>query len=84
MRTATVGAGNIGGVMSTMRAMAEATREARLRRLASRQNLLLRKSRVRSGLNIDNRGGYCLINHQNYIVAVDLSLDAVEAFLRSE
>jgi len=61
----------------------EATREQRLRRLASRRDLILRKDRARSW-NPDHQGGWMICDpYTNTIVAgsrFELSLDDVEAW----
>jgi hypothetical protein len=58
-------------------------RENRLRRLARRQGLVLRKSRA--GIGLDNFGKYRIVDfYRNWLVAgekFDLSLDDVEAYL---
>ena len=63
--------------------MTEASRERRLRKIAQKQGLLLRKSR--SQLSMDNQGGYMIVDPDtNAVVAggrFDLDLDAVEAWL---
>lgn len=62
----------------------ERAREARARRKARAQGLVLRKSRIRNR-NVDNWGGYMLVDAQgNYVVRGErwnLDLDDVEKFL---
>ena len=64
--------------------MKEKTRENRLRRLAKRQNLYLKKSRVKH-TNVDDWGGYMIVDlNGNFVVAgerFNLTLDEVEKFL---
>ena len=61
-----------------------AAREARLRRLAKRQDLMLRKSRWRLG-SIDNLGGYQIIEPNRNLIILgsryELDLDDVQDFL---
>jgi hypothetical protein len=61
-------------------------RETRLRRLAKQKGLTLRKSRIRTP-NINNRGGYMVINTgRNFVVQgeqFDLTLDDVEGLLEN-
>ena len=63
--------------------MTEASRERRLRKIAQKQGLLLRKSR--SQLSMDNQGGYMIVDPDTNVVVAgkrfDLDLDAVEAWL---
>ncbi len=63
--------------------MTKDSRERRLRKIAQKQGLLLRKSR--SQLSMDNQGGYMIVDPDtNAVVAgkrFDLDLDAVEAWL---
>ncbi len=63
--------------------MTKVSRERRLRKIAQKQGLLLRKSR--SQLSMDNQGGYMIVDPDtNAVVAgkrFDLDLDAVEAWL---
>lgn len=65
----------------------DSAREARLRRLAKKQGLWLRKSRVRT-TNIDNSGGYMILDSYHnttvYGMRFDLTLDDVERFLKQE
>ena len=65
----------------------DARRESRLRGKASRQGFSIRKSRVREP-NLDNLGGYMLIETDHNIVVsgerFDLSLDDIEAYLAGE
>ncbi len=66
--------------------MTEASRERRLRKIAQKQGLLLRKSR--SQLSMDNQGGYMIVDPDTNVVVAgkrfDLDLDAVEAWLADE
>jgi hypothetical protein len=59
-------------------------REARLRRLAKQKGLALRRSRARTP-NIDDRGGYMVVNPgRNFVVhgeRFDLTLDDVAGLL---
>jgi hypothetical protein len=59
-------------------------RELRLRRAAKQRGLALRKSRARTP-NIDNQGGYMVVNPSRNVVVrgkqFDLSLDDVEGLL---
>ena len=61
-----------------------AAREARLRRLARRQDLILRKSRSRLG-SIDNLGGYRIVEPFRNLVILgsrfELDLNDVQDFL---
>ena len=63
--------------------MTEASRERRLRKIAQKQGLLLRKSR--SQLSMDNQGGYMIVDPDTNVVVAgeryDLDLDAAEAWL---
>ncbi len=63
--------------------MTEASRERRLRKIAQKQGLLLRKSRGQ--LSMDNQGGYMIVDRDTNVVLAgkrfDLDLDAVEAWL---
>lgn len=65
----------------------DAAREARARRLARRQGLILYKDRARSR-SIDHAGGYMIVDaDRNVILAgqrYDLSLEQVEDSLRDE
>jgi hypothetical protein len=67
--------------------MNDKARENRLRRLAKKQNLYLRKSRVRH-TNVDDWGGYMILDpYQNVVVAgerFNLTLDDVENFLKED
>jgi hypothetical protein len=61
------------------------SKERRLRKIAQKQGLLLRK--LRGPLSRDNRGGYMIVDRRNAVVAgerFDLDLDAVEAWLTEE
>ena len=69
--------------MPTSTSASERSREVRARRKARTQGLWLRKSRVRT-TNVDNHGGYILVDVSNIVIAGfrwDLSLDEVEKFL---
>ncbi len=63
--------------------MTKVSRERRLRKIAQKQGLLLRKSR--SQLSMDNQGGYMIVDPDTNVVVAgkrfDLDLDAVEAWL---
>ncbi len=62
----------------------EQAREQRIRRLLKKEELLLRKSRVRNWEVAAHRGGYQVINFNNVIVAGEgyaFSLDDVERWL---
>ena len=63
-------------------------RDARLRRLANRHGLALRKSRLRGTPHADDFGGYRIIDpYRNAIVRgerFDLDLDDVEEYLTAE
>ena len=63
--------------------MTKDSRERRLRKIAQKQGLLLRKSR--SQLSMDNQGGYMIVDPDTNVVVAgkrfDLDLDAVEAWL---
>lgn len=67
--------------------MNEKAREARMRRLAAKMDLMIRKSRVQN-TNLDDLGGYQIIDiRMNIPVAgsrYDLDLDGVEAWLTEE
>ena len=66
--------------------MTEASRERRLRKIAQKQGLLLRKSRGQ--LSMGNQGGYMIVDPDTNVVVAgerfDLDLDAVEAWLADE
>jgi len=66
----------------------EKAREARLRRLAAKYGLILRKSRAKNW-SVDNQQGYALIDiYGGYNVAnsarFDLTLDDVEEYFRED
>jgi hypothetical protein len=65
----------------------EAGREARLRRLAERNGLALRKSRARTW-RLDDQCGYMLVNEYRNVVVCghrfDLTLDEVDAYLSAD
>jgi len=60
-------------------------REARLRRRAARDGLMIRKSRLRGTPHLDDQGGYMILNaNYNTVVAgprFDFDLDDVERWL---
>jgi len=62
----------------------DAARESRLRHHLRKQNLLLRKSRVRNA-HYNNEGGYMIVDgYRNYVVVVsrfECDLDDIEEFL---
>jgi len=62
----------------------EKVKENYLRRQAKRQGFILKKSRARKP-NIDNRGGYMIVNAQSNYIEVgekfDLTIDEVAKFL---
>lgn len=63
----------------------ERSREQRIRRLLKKENLLLRKSRVRNWEVAAHQGGYQIINFNNVIVAGEgygFSLDDIESWLK--
>lgn len=66
----------------------EKARESRLRRIARRQGLALRKSRLRGPTHIDDQGGWMIVNPFNNTIVVgekfDWSLDDVERYLSEE
>lgn len=70
-----------------MIATTEARRESRLRSMATRQNLAVRKDRARTW-GLYNQGGYRIVDRfTNYVVLgehFDLDLDDVEAFLTED
>ena len=72
-----------GGAHRRNQEMTEASRERRLRKIAQKQGLLLRKSRGR--LSMDNQGGYMIVDPDTNVVVAgerfDLDLDAAEAWL---
>ncbi len=72
-----------GGAHRRNQEMTETSRERRLRKIAQKQGLLLRKSRA--PLSRDNRGGYMIVDRERNVVVAgvkfDLDLDAVEAWL---
>jgi len=62
--------------------MTKDSRERRLRKVAQKRGLALRK--LRGPLSRDNRGGYMIVDRRNAVVAgerFDLDLDAVETWL---
>jgi hypothetical protein len=63
------------------------TRENRLRRMAARQGLALHKGRSRTPGDVDDRGGYQIVNvYRNTIEGGErfsLSLDQVEEWLKA-
>jgi hypothetical protein len=63
------------------------SRESRLRALARRRGLVVRKDRARSS-NIDHYGGYMLVDeYTNFIVGgqrFDLTIDDLEDWLTSD
>ena len=65
----------------------ERRREARARRKAKAQGLLLRKSRVRTP-NVDDFGEYMIVDaYRNFVVRgqrFDLTLEDVEGFLKED
>jgi hypothetical protein len=63
---------------------AEQARIQRLRRLARRHGLWLRKSRIRTPESMAYGKWYLMEPHRNVLVRECQDLDQVEAFLRSE
>lgn len=59
-----------------------------LRRVADRQGLALRNSRLRGPTHVDDRGGWRIIDLERTAVVAgerfDLSLDDVESFLMAD
>lgn len=63
----------------------EKVRENRLRRLAYRMGYRIVKSRRPASRNVDDLGGFMIVNYSNVIEAgqrMDLTLDEVEEFLK--
>ncbi|MCL1806772.1 MAG: hypothetical protein FWG31_03615 [Oscillospiraceae bacterium] len=65
----------------------EKMRENRLRRMSSRQEFMLRKSKARTW-DLTNQRGYLILDaHSGFVVTgsnFNLSIDEVEKFLRGE
>ncbi len=64
--------------------MSDNAREARVRRALRKDGFLVMKSRV-STPNLDNLGGYMVVNARNWVVLgsrYDLSLEDLEAWVK--